>query len=153
MCRTRGTNYIRGTTPALAATPHIDELLLAILPAPLNLVAATALVVYNPDIKTDVVDDQKKSTRDWLSQHVNSLLISRYYSEALSSPPLCEWNLCGGTFSLINRVFPTLSLNLTKSVVTETYWLEMKGKNIWDHEKTENIKERTLFLIRPYMRE
>ena len=119
----RATIFFRGTTttPAMAAT---DEPLLAILPAAPIPVAATALVVYNPD----VVDDPKEITRDWLSQHVNRLLISRYYSEALSSSPLCEWNLRGGTFALINRVFPSLSRNLIKSVVTETYLLENDGK-------------------------
>ena len=112
----RATIFFRGTTttPAMAAT---DEPLLAILPAPPIPVAATALVVYNPD----VVDDPKEITRDWLSQHVNRLLISRYYSEALSSPPSCEQNRCSGTFGLINSVFPTLSLNLIKSVLTEMY--------------------------------
>ena len=72
----------------------------------------TTLVVYDPDIEADQIDDQNEINRDWLAQHVNRLLISRYYSEALSSPPPCEWNGRGGTFGRINSVFPSLSLKL-----------------------------------------
>ena len=58
---------------------------------------------------------------------MNRLLISRYYSEALSSPPPCEWNGRGSIFGTIDSVFPSLSLNLIKSVVKETYESEVSG--------------------------
>ena len=84
----------------------------------------TTLVVFDPDMEADdadQIDNQNETKRDCLLQHVNRLLISRYYSEALSSPPSCERNSRGGTFGMINSVFPSLSLNPIKSVVKEAY--------------------------------
>ena len=45
------------------------------------------------NVATHVMFDPDNETKwDGLLQHVNRLLISRYYSEALSSPPSSKWN-------------------------------------------------------------
>ena len=111
------------------------------------------LAVYDPDAKRDQIDDQKENKRDWLTQHVNRLLISRYYSEALSSPLPSEWNGRGGTFGSINIVFPSLSLNLIKSVVKETYEGGNRGNTYMGFRKKRNSKALTLSLIGLCMRE
>ena len=112
--------------------------------------------MFDPDMEADdadQIDNQNETKRGWLSQHVDILIISRYEPEVLSSPPSCEWNSHGGTFGMINSVFPSLSLNLIKSVVKETYELENEGQKIQDYEKIGNTEVHTLFLIRLYMSE
>ena len=89
-----------------------------------------ALTVEVLPVETDaptLEEDKIEGERVWLTQHVNRLLISRYYSEALSSPPPCEWSGYGGTFGIINAVYPSLSLNLIKSIVKDTYVCESEG--------------------------
>ena len=119
----RVTDLFRGTIPALAATP-VDAPLLAILPPPpIPLLAILppppippiAHIIYLELEEDDEdLEDEETYNTDWLTQHVNRLLVSRYYSMALGSPPRNLWHKQGGTISLIRKTFPSESRHKIK---------------------------------------
>ena len=130
--RNRKDNLFRATTyftNVHRQSPQVQPLALTVEAPPVdNGVSTLALTETVEAPLPDLIhEDEKEGKRDWLTQHVNRLLISRYYSDALSSPPPCEWTGYGGTFGIINTVYPSLSLNLIKSIVKDTYACESEG--------------------------
>ena len=146
----RATQFFRGTTPALDAIHHVDDPLLAILPPPpIPLLAILppppippiAHIVYLELEEDDEdVEDEETHNTDWLTQHVNRLLVSRYYSKALGSPPRNLWHGQGGTISLIRKTFPSESCHKIKKVIQETYDLEQEGNKYTGERKEIKFK-------------
>ena len=63
------------------------------------------------DLEDSDEDLEAKGTanRDWLTQHVNRLLISRYYSIAIELTPPNLWHGWEGTIAHIEKIFPSES--------------------------------------------
>ena len=94
--------------PLLAILPPPPIPLLAILPPP-PIPPIAPIVYLELEEDDEDVEDEETHNTDWLTQHVNRLLVSRYYSKALGSPPRNLWHKQGGTISLIRKTFPSES--------------------------------------------
>ena len=139
----RAKQYFRGSTPALAAIPHVDDPLLAILPPPPIPVVAIALplpIAVDLEDSDEDLEAEGTANRDWLTQHVNRLLISRYYSIALEFAPPNSWHGQGGTIAHIKKIFPSESRTKIKKIVRETYYLRLDNREYTGERKERQFK-------------
>ena len=139
----RAKQYFRGSTPALAAIPHVDDPLLAILPPPPIPVVAIALplpIAVDLEDSDEDLEAEGTANHDWLTQHVNRLLISRYYSIALEFAPPNSWHGQGGTIAHIKKTFPSESRKKIKKIVRETYYLKLDNKEYTGERKERQFK-------------
>ena len=90
------------------------------------------------DLDEDL-DDETVSP-NWMTQHLNRLLVSAQYSRAYGSPPKWEWRGRDGTFAQISRVFPDASRSMIKSVVRETFDCERIGVTYKSLQKDREFK-------------
>ena len=101
--------------------PHSPPLLRVDPPLPPPL-----LLTNGPE--EEEVSPLQRNLGSWLDQHVDRMLVSRYYTEVLKSPPKREWRGKHGTFSLIRVAIPSISYGKIMMVVIETAECELKGE-------------------------
>ena len=81
-----------------------------------------------------------------MDQHVNRMLVSRYFTEVLNSPPKREWKGINGTISLIRTFLPSISYGKIMQVLNETAICESKGEKNDGMQK--NREHKGAYLIR-----
>ena len=114
--------FVRSTPTVPLLLPPLVHPPLPIFPPP----PPPLLLTNGPEEEEEAVGKRDKGS--WLDQHVNRMLVSRYYTEVLNSPPKREWKGSNGTISLIRTFLPSISYGKIMQVLNETAICESKGE-------------------------
>lgn len=109
-------------------------------PIPVVAIELPLLIAVGLEDSDEDLEAEGTANRDWLTQHVNRLLISRYYSIALEFAPPNSWHGQGGTIAYIKKTFPSESRKKIKKIVRETYYLKLDNGEYTGKRKERQFK-------------